>query len=145
MLTIHYNRMRNIAVTYDNEGGEVRYKNVRSQQREERTTWQRVYGIERVPHEGQIGLIGKHQLILNYPHMKRCLKYQDIASVDLVEDPNKPVINNVRRIRVNLKGRSKHYHISEFPGQAVSIHQRINQRFNAELPTGSIRAQGARV
>lgn len=72
--------------------------------------------------------IGKHELILKYPLANRRLKYRDIASAELVEDPTKPVTSEVRRLRINLKGRAKHYIVSEFPNRVDVIHRRINKR-----------------
>lgn len=250
VVTIHSNRIRNLVVKYDDNGVRLQYKTLLGEQKKEHVAWHKVYGIERIPHKAQVGLIGQHgdvllsvpdtwkglgqfnkavtqqmeqndqlkqqldfclprikfsafsppvltlltifvvsilqelvfpsgnqslwqnirydvtalivvtliglclqgyrltslhigerELVLKYPHITRRLRYQDIASVDLVEDPSQPVVSEVRRIRINLKGRSRYYHISEFPSQAVTIHQRINQRLGAKTATGDIRSQ----
>ena len=77
--------------------------------------------------------VGKQTLTLKYPLITRRIAYQEIASAELVEDPNKPVTSEIRRLRVNLKGRAKHYHINEFPHQVKTIHQRINQRLDPDV------------
>lgn len=75
--------------------------------------------------------IGHNELTLRYMLFTRRLHYDDIASVELVEDPNKPVVDQARRLRINLKGRSRHYMVSEFPDHIETLFASVDQRVKA--------------
>ncbi|MCC5878859.1 MAG: hypothetical protein JJU03_03040 [Idiomarina sp.] len=75
--------------------------------------------------------IGQNELTLRYLLFTRRLRYDDIASVELVEDPNKPVVDEARRLRINLKGRSRHYMVSEFPDHIETLFASVDQRVKA--------------